>query len=284
MTIARPAMMLPIAEIGKLDASDYVGLIDQRAVDCLVARLAVEGLLTPIWVRQNGNANETNRWSVIAGRHRLLAAKQLKWTEIAVEVRAGDTSKRAELRALQVAENLDRRPMRPIERALFIMERWHIEAGDAVLDTVSKASIDQKAALACGLDSARTARRYRRLHDRLFVELGDLATQLNSHAFGESFTIMTKLASERSIEDRRGFAEMILSRPDWKSIDEVRVALGRISNGNRVDTNNLRLVMLDTWGKLPMKGKRAHLDYLVEVVPKDMAEAMIVKLSKKWLL
>lgn len=283
MTGDQTVMTLPIAEIGELDPEDYVGLIEETAVECLTARLAAEGLLTPIWVRRNGNAKK-KRWSVIAGRHRLLAAQRLGWTEIAAEVRAGVSSKRAELRALQVAENLDRRAMRPIERALFIMERWHIEAGVEVLDTMSKASIDQRTAIACGLDNARTVRRYRRLHDRLFVELRDLAPRLNSHPLGESFSIMTTLAQEAKIGERRKVAEMILSRPDWKSIDEVMVALGRLSTGRRVDPEKLRVVMVDTWGKLPKDAKRAHLDFLVENVTEDMATRLIVNLTKRWVL
>lgn len=117
------SILIPVAQIGELAPDDYVGLIDDTAVECLKARFAAEGQHTPIWVRQNGNAAKM-RFSVVCGRHRLRAAKALGWNEIQIEVRADMHSTRADLVALQVIENLDRRVLRPIERAKFIMVRW----------------------------------------------------------------------------------------------------------------------------------------------------------------
>lgn len=47
---------IPIEQIGELAPDDYVGLIDDQAVEHLKLRLAAEGQHMPIWVRQNGNA------------------------------------------------------------------------------------------------------------------------------------------------------------------------------------------------------------------------------------
>lgn len=121
---------VPIGQIDELPADDYVGLIDEEAVAHLAVRLDAEGLHNAIWVKQNGNAAKT-RFSVIAGRHRLRAARALGWTEIKIEVRACSSADRAELKRLQLAENLDRRILRPIERACFVMERW-FEAAKAL--------------------------------------------------------------------------------------------------------------------------------------------------------
>jgi len=118
------SVLIPIADIGELEEHQYVGLISDSSQAHLEARLLEEGLLSPIWVRRNGNAAR-HRFSVIAGRHRLRAAKTLGWVEIAAAVKAGPSSSAAELKRLQLIENLDRRVMRPIERACFIMERWN---------------------------------------------------------------------------------------------------------------------------------------------------------------
>lgn len=122
MATGEQAATIPIVDIGELPADQYVGLIGEGAIACLEARLAVEGLRSPIWVRRNGNAAKTP-WSVIAGRHRLSAAIHLCWSEIAIEQRADARSSVDDLRRLQVAENLDRRVLRAVERALNLMCR-----------------------------------------------------------------------------------------------------------------------------------------------------------------
>ena len=272
MTGRAAAFALEIAEIGELEAEDYVGLIDETAVECLKARLAIEGLLTPIWVRRNGNAAKA-RWSVIAGRHRLLAAKRLGWTEITAEQRAGDTSRRPELRALQVAENLDRRTLRPIEYALFVMDRWKLEEGRASLDTMSKATIDDNTALACGIETARTVRRYRRIYDCIVDQLPNHFAELNAHPLGESFKVINSLASERSLNARRDTVEMILSKPDWQSIDEVMVALGRPSTGNRVDPTHPDATFWNSFRGMPrLRREKALRQLSNEVTPREALE------------
>lgn len=193
-------LTLPIADIGELPADHYVGLIDDGAVACLTARFAAEGLLTPIWVRRNGNAAK-NPWSVIAGRHRLRAAVQLGWAEIAAEERAGPDSTPDQLRCLQIAENLDRPVLRPIERACYLMERWreaatrivpsvaHNQQSDAIRQRWSASAtiantaagdvqaVDEAAAAACGELKARTVRLYRKLYVAVVGGSGSAATR-----------------------------------------------------------------------------------------------------------
>lgn len=120
----REVIKLPIDQIGELKPGEILGLIDAEAIDALVARLPIDGLQTPIWVRRNGNARKGEPFSVVAGRHRLRAARALGWSEIEAEVRAGPSSKPSDLKTLQLIENIDRRVPRPIELACFIMARW----------------------------------------------------------------------------------------------------------------------------------------------------------------
>ena len=303
----RAVHSLPIADVGELPADQLVGLIDPDAVACLTARLAEEGLLTPIWVRRNGNAAK-KPWSVIAGRHRLRAAAALGWTEIAAEERADAASDAYELRRLQVAENLDRRVLRPIERACHIMERWRAAAGTIVpsepanrysaavrqrwevLETVSNTSagdmgtVDVATAAACGVTD-RTVRSYRDLHAAIVVAFPDLFARLNAHPLGESLSAMKRLAAFKQGEARRHAIDTILSRPDWQSIDEALSAAGLArSTGSRVDPEKLGAVMMDAWGKMPLIGRRAHVEWLVENVTPGMAMDMVAGFKRRGLL
>lgn len=56
------SQLIPISDIGELKAEEYVGLIDRAAIECLKVRLEADGLLTPIWVRKNGNAKKGARF------------------------------------------------------------------------------------------------------------------------------------------------------------------------------------------------------------------------------
>lgn len=283
MTPVTPALMLPIEQIGEMKAENYVGLIDRNAVECLKVRLQAESLRTPIWVRKNGNARKGEPYSVIAGRHRRIAAMELGWTEIAAEVRAGPDSKADELRRLQLAENLDRRVLRPIERACFILDRWRSEALARAWDIVSHArDLDDITGKACGNVDARTIRRYRRLHDELVAPFPDQFALINGHPLGANLSDMNTLASVK-LKGRRKAVEMLLSRDDWKSMTEVLVEAGIAeSNGNRTDPEKLNAVMSNTWNKLPSDAQRAHLDFLVKQIDKEMANEMVSSLIKRW--
>lgn len=274
------AFFLPITKIGELPADQYVGLIDETAVECLKVRLAAEGLLTPIWVRKNGNAAKPSPYSVIAGRHRRRAAIALGWTDILVEVRAGADSDPDQLRRLQLAENLDRRVLRPIERALSIMVRWQEQGGLTELDTVSNAEKDKRTADICGIDSDRTIRRYRRIFDELVTPFPDHFALINAHPLGKSMRAMTELAKKP--KDLRGKAiDTLLSNPDWKSIGEVFLAAGiEQSPGLRADPRRDEAGVVYRFEKLAAKRKVAALKRMAKKVPPAVVRELIDELSE----
>lgn len=298
MTAERAVMRLALDQIGELPADQYVGLIDESAIECLKVRIEAEGLLTPIWVRRNGNAGKP-RWSVIAGRHRLRAMGRLRQTEIEAVEYAGPTSGADELRGLQVAENLDRRILRPIERACHVMERW-IATAAAIVPSIAAnrqseasrvrwsaweivshtsvgdvRSIDEATAAACVVTD-RTVRSYRKLHVNLVLALPDLFAQLNAHPLGESLSAMRALARIANVDERREVAQLLLSRADWESMDAVLVAAERkVSPGFRVDPDKTGAVLLDAWASSPLPGRQAHLDWLVLNVTPGQAVRMV---------
>lgn len=277
-------LAVSIADISELPANQYVGLIDESAVACLAARFVVEGQKSPIWLRRNGNAARTP-WSVIAGRHRLRAAERLGWSEISATEQADASSGPDELRALQIAENLDRRVLRPIERALNVVCRWRSIACQNAWDIVSHArEADEETARACGVDD-RTIRRYRRLYDEIIVPFPEYFALLNAHPLGESLSAMTQIAAlklDARHDNRRVAIAKVLERDDWPTLSAALEAAGlKHSNGNRVDPANHRAVMITTWSKMPLTDKRTYLEEFPKIISKDMALRLLNSLMKE---
>lgn len=290
--MTRPAaIQLEISQIGELKPEDYVGLIDRNAVECLKVRLQVEGLLTPIWVRRNGNAGKAP-YSVIAGRHRLIAARELGMAVIDAEVRTGPDSKPDELRRLQLAENLDRRELRPIERACFIMDRWRAHADVQGWDIVSHArELDDITGKACGDVDGRTIRRYRALYDKLVAPFPDQFALINAHPLGKSYSAMQTLAAEKLIEPtadrpvgvphRRKAVAKLLERDDWPNMLAVMVAAGlNKSTGDRPKGQAAHERKLMTaWAKLPSSAKRSHFVEMARDIPHSLVRQTIEELK-----
>jgi ParB-like chromosome segregation protein Spo0J len=89
--------------------------IDQERVSALADSMASLGLMTPISIY----VDQGNRFNLIAGHHRLLAAKQLGWQGIdCIISKAGET----ERRLWEIAENLHRAELTVQERAAHVAE------------------------------------------------------------------------------------------------------------------------------------------------------------------
>jgi ParB/RepB/Spo0J family partition protein len=82
---------------------------DLGDLDGLAASLKEHGLIEPIVVRPEGE-----KFVLVAGQRRLAAAKKAGFEEIRAEVREMSTD---EARAVQLAENVHRKDLNPIERA-----------------------------------------------------------------------------------------------------------------------------------------------------------------------
>lgn len=83
----------------------------REALETLALSLKKEGMLQPITVRQAGNG----RYIIIAGERRWRAAKMLGWKEVPAIIR--DIEDEAQLRRLQLLENIVRADLNPLEEA-----------------------------------------------------------------------------------------------------------------------------------------------------------------------
>lgn len=107
-------LMLSVAEIDPAPES-RIGLFWPEKAEGLAARMLAEGQNDPIKVRRNGSRAKFP-WSLVAGAHRLEACRINGSFVDAIEV-SGDADT---LEAIQASENLDRRDMAPLERAMFV--------------------------------------------------------------------------------------------------------------------------------------------------------------------
>jgi ParB family chromosome partitioning protein len=117
---------VPLAE---LDLDENQPRKDYSKADILELAASIErhGLLHPVVVRQ-----ERDRWKLIAGHRRVLAHKQLGLLKIKATV---DRRQLNELRVLelQIAENVQRQDLSPIETARAyrrMQQEWNVSAKD----------------------------------------------------------------------------------------------------------------------------------------------------------
>lgn len=102
-------------------AFDRLRALDENNVKSLSASMDDSGLINPIVVR--AHANPSMGYILVAGAHRLAAAKKLKWDNIAaIVVDVGEQ----EARLAEIDENLCRGELSAAQRAAHIAERKRI--------------------------------------------------------------------------------------------------------------------------------------------------------------
>ena len=105
-------MLIPINKIGINEGRRE---LSPAGIDKLVESMAAVGLLNPISI------DESN--TLIAGNHRLEAAKRLGWTEIECSVRKLD---RLQAELAEIDENFVRTPLTPMEQNDLLLRRKEI--------------------------------------------------------------------------------------------------------------------------------------------------------------
>lgn len=111
-------LAIPVASI---EAKDRLRPVDPIHAEALAAVMAKDGQDTPIEVcRLPGKTT----WLLVTGGHRLEAARLNGWDTIKALV---VTTEKAERRRKEIAENLFRRGLDPIDRAAFVAELYALE-------------------------------------------------------------------------------------------------------------------------------------------------------------
>ncbi|MFN3676807.1 MAG: hypothetical protein ACK4TC_12575 [Sphingomonas pseudosanguinis] len=271
MTDGRAILSLPIASIA---IGPRIGFFHAAHAARIGESMAGEGQHDPIHVQRNGDGAKLP-WTLIAGLHRLRGAIGNDWSEIAAIEVADASANDADLRRLELSENVDHLQRRPIERAIMMAEYARLEEAvdhpGKMGETKQSRGGRMKATASVTMTEAadwrtRTARaftvslstleRHQRLYRDIYEALPDLAQALNDHPLGESLNQMTELAKV-PVRNRRTVAVQIVADPEIGSVVDAQVKVGlRESNGNRVAEHRLDEKVITTYRQLPLIRRR----------------------------
>lgn len=101
--------------LADIRVADRLRTPDQDWVALLAVSMEARGLQTPLLVGKSGD-----KFKLVAGAHRLAAAKKLGWEKIDAIVVEGD---KLALRLVEIDENLIRRELSELDRSAFLAER-----------------------------------------------------------------------------------------------------------------------------------------------------------------
>lgn len=127
---AREAAPLGPAEtvaVDRIEVGQRLRPVDPDWVAFMASELAKNGLGTPIWVRWLPGRGPR----LVAGAHRLAAARLLGWETIQAQMFRGDAD---QARMWEIAENLVRRDLGALDRAAFTAELYELERRRAGVD------------------------------------------------------------------------------------------------------------------------------------------------------
>ena len=185
--------------LDRIRVPDNVRSLDEAHVQALAGSIALQGVLVPLVVRPDGDGFE-----LVAGFHRLAAARSLKLAEVPVVVRDAETEE-----ADRAVENIARKQLNPYEEA---------KAVRAMLD---RGLTETGAAQALGWPKARVSARVKvlELPERAQQMIGDGTISLSAvdqlRAIG---TVAPKLleAVVAYLDDGNAWAAERLARePGW---------------------------------------------------------------------
>jgi ParB family chromosome partitioning protein len=221
------------------------------------------GQLTPIEIRPM----DSGRFDLVAGAHRLEAAKRLGWDSIAAVVKVA-TDLEAELR--QIDENLVRRELSALDRAVFLARRQQIHLTLYPGATRGKAGAMTRwhatDILSFASDAAAkirvSARDIRRSIARFTKIAPDVREKLAGTWIADNGATLDALAKLGPSDQRKAIVLML--RPDGP-IKQVNRALAQ-ANGHLApipDPAGRQLGrMTDAWRLSGTKARREFLDWL----------------------
>lgn len=296
MTNGRAILSLPIASIA---IGPRIGFFHAAHAVRIGESMAEEGQHAPIHVQRNGDGAKLP-WTLIAGLHRLRGAIGNGWSNIDAIESADASANDADLRRLELSENVDHLQRRPIERAIMMAEYARLEEAvdhpGKMGETKQSRGGRMKAAASVTMTGAadwrtRTARaftvslstleRHQRLYRDIYEALPDLAQALNDHPLGESLNQMIELAKLPE-ENRARIAGIIIDDPEIESVAEAKVRAGvRLSNGNRHDPKKSQARWKSDWLAMSSVEKRTNFLDIAKDIPHEYVKQAIDILSER---
>ncbi|WP_020179822.1 ParB N-terminal domain-containing protein [Methylopila sp. M107] len=257
---------------------DRLRPLDVAWAEVLAASMAAKGLTHRIVVRPS--AAEVGRWSLVAGRHRLAAAGICGWTEIPVEIRSLTD---AEARLVEIDENLMRRELSALDRAIFLSERKRVwedlypqvaKGGDQKVKQIQRS--DQNDIMSFSSDVADRTGLSRRTIQRSIALVADLSpeviaaargTYLENHA--ADLAHLANLRSDEQIEVAKA-----LSAGRIKRVGEFRAPAVLPADERQFNA------LVEAWSRGSEKARRRFLAQIgAEITAKGVAKSRLAVVS-----
>ena len=268
--MTRQIVTLPISLI---DVGDRLRELDPDWAALLAETMKDRGLDTPIRVSE---ADTAGRHRLIAGLHRLEAAKLAGWAKIDAILFSG-TALEAEL--LEIDENLIRRELSELDRATFLARRkavWeelHPETrhgGDRRSDQVAKLGNSAEAALQQRF-SAATAKKLglsERVIQRAVARYAAIdpavRKMLATSRIAEKGTELDALAKFERQQQLSIADELLDPENSARSVREAAIRLGLVDDTPVSERDRQYQALLATWGKSSnVRARQDFVDYLV---------------------
>ncbi len=262
--------------IDLVDESVRIRPIDPVWVEGLAALMEADGQQTPLWVR---HAEGLQPRRLIAGGHRIAAARHLGWKDIEVEeIDCSD----AEAELLEIDENIARSELSELERAIFlgrrkaVYEELHPETKHGGERRPEQVANLATCAIRFTADAAkrlklseRTVQRAIRRYERLDPEV---ASRLATSPIANKGTEIDALC-DLEPEGQREVVNLLLRvEKPARSVTEARAELSGAPQQQRSPSEVQFEALIKAWGKADKRVRKRFIDHLVKSGALDKGE------------
>lgn len=223
-------MKIEAIDVSAIEIGDRLRGLDPDWAAMVAESMRDRGLDTPILVRE---ADEAGSFLLVAGLHRLAAAKQLGWPTIMARVMAATD---AEARLAEIDENLMRRELSELDRATFLAERQAIWQAMHPHTAKRGRKKGQSGSISDGLAErfSKAAARKLGVHPRSIDKaiarfkmlLPDVRARLGAHPVADKAAQIDLLAGCRAPDQRRIADALLRDLKPVRSVAEAMAELG----------------------------------------------------------
>ncbi len=266
-----------------IDVGERLRPVDPDYVALLAASLAERGLDTPIVVSAGG---PDGNHQLIAGAHRLAAARSLGWAEIEALVSDADELQ-AQLQ--EIDENLIRRELSALDRAVFLARRKEIY--EALNPQTTRGKYDRKAkaktssVMPASFAKATAAKlglsdRSIQIAVRRAALPPDLRDAIATHPVADSGSELDKLLAQPEPRRRAIVAALTRAEKPARNVSAaLRELVGPDATSRAAETQAQLNALLGAWRKAGTAARGQFLDFLASerAIPERPAKPATTK-------
>ncbi|WP_054007856.1 ParB N-terminal domain-containing protein [Cypionkella psychrotolerans] len=257
--------------INLIDVEDRLRPVSEAGINSLIASITELGVMKdPIHLRQL----KTGRLVLIAGGHRLEAARRLEWTEIAAQIWTDVTDDWARL--MEVDDNLAGAEMNALDTAVFLAERKKVyeklhpesaagvfkgnqHTGNVVADMMSVTSFAAATAEKFGMTDR---------HVRRMISAGSRLNRADLQQLRDAPKPVTladlQVIAKSSFQGEHSYVVSALAAGSAKSAAHARAAFAAQSKGIQPivkdPVEDAYKALMALWARAPKAAKRRFVD------------------------